>query len=340
MSNSNTQTYDVCPKGWRLPTESEFSGITSYSSAFSPVKSGYYLYGSPYDAGSYGGWWSATSYPNDAYRRYYLFYNGSSLNTNNVNRDLGYSVRCIRKSAVEIAWEESGKPTMQDFTSADASTMNTGDTKVLADTRDNQLYTVSKLADGKVWMLDNLALGSASTMTLTNSDTNITASSWTLPAGITSGFNSYTAAQINVASKDTAPSTKYGSGSGKIGVYYNYCAASAGGICTSSNSSNGSADRDICPKGWRLPTGGSSGEFQTLYNAYGNHTDFTTALSTPLSGNFSGGSASNQGNVGYWWSSTRSYNADMYSLHVAASNVHPQIGDDRSFGFSIRCILK
>ena len=33
---------DICPKGWRLPTESEMSGITSYVSAFSPVYSGHY----------------------------------------------------------------------------------------------------------------------------------------------------------------------------------------------------------------------------------------------------------------------------------------------------------
>ena len=218
--------------------------------------------------------------------------------------------------------------------------MNTGDTKVLADTRDNQLYTVSKLADGRVWMLDNLALGSTSTMTLTNSDTNITASSWTLPASISSGFSSYTAAQINIDSKYVVPTPTYGTASNRVGVYYNYCAASAGGICTSSNSSNGSANRDICPKGWRLPTGGSSGEFQTLYNAYGNHTDFTTALSTSLSGSFSSGSADYQGSYGYWWSSTRYDNTRMYNFLVYASDVNPQNGSTRNSGFSIRCILK
>ena len=98
VSNSNTQTYDVCPKGWRLPTESEFSGITSYSSAFSPVKSGNYSSGSRYDAGSKGCWWSATPHPNYSSIRYFLYYDGSSLSTSNSGRIVGYSVRCIRSS--------------------------------------------------------------------------------------------------------------------------------------------------------------------------------------------------------------------------------------------------
>ena len=95
-SNSNTQHYGICPKGWRLPTISEFSGITSYTSAFSPVYSGYYYSGTLRDTGSYGNWWSTNI--DGGTRRRYLFYNSGSLNTTSNYRYYGYSVRCIRSS--------------------------------------------------------------------------------------------------------------------------------------------------------------------------------------------------------------------------------------------------
>ena len=89
-------TQDICPKGWRLPTHDEQSGITSYTSAFSPVYSGYYYGDSLSNTGSRGLWWSATAY--DRYIQYSLRYSGGSLNTDNLYKNYGYSVRCIRAS--------------------------------------------------------------------------------------------------------------------------------------------------------------------------------------------------------------------------------------------------
>ena len=91
-------TYDICPKGWRLPTLNEMSGITSYVSAFSPVYSGYYSAGSLTDTGFGGYWWSATAYSSNSNRQYGLNYYGGILRTRNYNKYLGFSVRCIRSS--------------------------------------------------------------------------------------------------------------------------------------------------------------------------------------------------------------------------------------------------
>ena len=90
-------TYDICPKGWRLPTKTEFDGITgtSYISAFSPVTGGYYGRGSLRDT-SDGYWWSSTA--SSSRNQYYLYYNGSSLNTYDYDKVNGYYVRCIRSS--------------------------------------------------------------------------------------------------------------------------------------------------------------------------------------------------------------------------------------------------
>ena len=91
-------TQDICPKGWRLPTYDENDGITgtSYTSAFSPVLSGYYYNGSLNSTGSNGYWWSATA--NDSIRQYNLYYTRGSLDTGFSRKRNGISVRCIRAS--------------------------------------------------------------------------------------------------------------------------------------------------------------------------------------------------------------------------------------------------
>ena len=366
-SNSTAATKDICPAGWHLPTgpnttsgtdihklvgntTSDWQNPTTGLTAFSAVAGGFYNGGSLRNTGR-GYWWSATAI--NTTNRYSLVYdssNGQFYGGSSYYRYYGVYVRCVMTPL----------PTMQDATPTSLAALmpNTGDTATLVDSRDGESYLIGHLADDKYWMLDNLRLGSTSTISLSSSNTNLPSGvTWTLPAsgtvcfssssctgtdGITNGTG-YTVPAINTTSKDTVARTKYGSGSGKIGVYYNYCAASAGNICVSSNSSNGSADRDICPKGWRMPTGGSSGEYNTLYtnSAIGSDaTNFRKALSTPLSGSFYDGSAQYQGSIGYFWSSTRPNNNSMYLLYVNSSNVTPTDNNNRRNGYSVRCVLK
>ena len=243
---------------------------------------------------------------------------------------------------------------MQDFSSSDLSNLATYSVYYLIDSRDDTSYCVSKLMDGNLWMLDNLRLGSTSAINLTSSDTNLPSGvNWTLPAsgtvcfsdssctgtdGTTTGTG-YTVPAINSDYKDTVASTTYGSGSGKIGVYYNYCAASAGNICTDSNSNNGSADRDICPKGWRVPIGGLSGsEYKAIIGL--DSISLKVALSTPLSGIFYDGLARSEGVYGYFWSATRNNN-NMFNLYVDSSYANTSnYSNSRVRGISVRCILK
>lgn len=96
----NTTTYDICPKGWKLPTMNQQDGLygTSYVSAFSPVYSGYYNIGSLKDAGSGGYWWSSSSFNGGAFR-YHLIYGKEGLDTDwGLFQNNGLSVRCIRSS--------------------------------------------------------------------------------------------------------------------------------------------------------------------------------------------------------------------------------------------------
>jgi hypothetical protein len=246
-------------------------------------------------------------------------------------------------------------PTMQSWT--DCSSMSTGDTITLKDERDGESYLVGKLADGNCWMLDNLRLDPTS-VSLTNLQDKTNASNQTLTyfkngggsspypasgvsdAWTSSSQNSYDLPYVATSYKNTT-TTSYGSGSGKIGVYYNYCAASAGSYCYASGAGTGDATEDICPANWRMPTGSSSGEYQALYENYSSDaSSFRNALSTPLSGYFLSGSAGYQGSFGYFWSSIYYSGGNMYALFVGNSGVYPDGGGDRGGGYSVRCIAK
>ncbi len=192
---------------------------------------------------------------------------------------------------------------------------------------------------------------------LTTSNTHVNAASLTsLKSGnrsadaryASSGFvawaqgdtnNVYNQAKANADYKNTT-TISYGSGSGKIGVYYNYCAASTGSYCYDRYEGIGNAQYDLCPAGWRMPTSNSSGEYQALYAAYSSDaTSFKNALSTPFSGGFDDGSAFSQGSNSVFWSSTY-YNGNyMYLLAVRSSNVYPAGSDFRDAGYSLRCLL-
>ena len=222
--------------------------------------------------------------------------------------------------------------------------MSVGDTVTLPDIRDDEQYLIGKLADGKCWMLDNLRLGGTSAIKLTSEDTNIN-SDFTLPAGISlpNVFDSYATAQIDVDYKNET-TTSYGVGSGKVGVYYNFCAVSAGTYCYTQGAGTGNANYDICPRGWRLPTGGNGGEFQTLYSYYNNSTatnvnSFQYNLSTPLSGYIFGTGRSEVGTKGRYWASTYSTGSDIWGVRVQTTVV-AMVDYFRNRGLPVRCLLK
>ena len=240
---------------------------------------------------------------------------------------------------------------------------------LVVDRRDNEEYYIQKLADGNCWMLDNLRLDPTQVdLDLLQDNTNATNEILARLKNGGSGSNVYTNYAVSSAwtsssqnyydrpmiaasgtsdngdwTKDTVPSVTYGTyGSGKIGVYYNYCAASAGSYCYAEGASSGNIQYDICPAGWEIPSGSTAiGSYYYLYNtAYsGNQNNFKDALSITLSGRFYDGSAGYQGSYGVFWSST-SKNDDIYYLDNGISSVNPQNLRSRNFGYTVRCMLK
>src|SRR5690554_4034980 len=114
----------VCPAGWHLPSYAEWTELTDYlgeTVAGGKLKeTGTTHWNSPntgatnetgftalpggdrggsgtfYGIGDYGLWWSATeSNASNAWYRY-MVYNYSGVNRTNVNKEIGFSVRCLR----------------------------------------------------------------------------------------------------------------------------------------------------------------------------------------------------------------------------------------------------
>ena len=290
---------------------------------------------------------------------------------------------------------------MQDISSTNKSSilasMTQGTAYLLYDSRDEQQYHVAKLADGNIWMLDNLALDptdptTASKMNASNTNASAEAitnllnggnagnnagwsstavadvdtgfDDYTAVTDVDTGFDDFTAPMINNASKDTVV-TSYGAGSGKVGIYYNYCAASASTYCYAQGqgvdvpNTDIDAPQDICPANWRMPTGGDyddstqtgSGEYYALGTALGLTFDedamgfigttYQTALSTSLSGYYEylDISAYGQGIFGNWWSSTYYDGELMYDLSADSSYVDPVNYNARQLGFTMRCLM-
>ncbi len=275
----------------------------------------------------------------------------------------------------------------------DYATLPGSEANVL-DLRDYTSYRIMKAPDGRCWMKDNLNLD----LTAANASTRITsantnASSTALDAlfgranrnaasdpngnlataGViaSTSSNSFSVPEIDVSYKDTPI---YGSlvvgdpiadavtnGQWRAGVYYNYCAASAGSYCYGNGYSGSDvydrpntavdSEYDVCPAGWRLPTSdgndADSNEIKALYDIYGDYTGFRKALHLPLPNYSMYGYVDYIGYGGYYWASTYNPNDhdDMMSLYMNAPTTDPPVVNPSSmtrryWTISIRCIAK
>ena len=205
---------------------------------------------------------------------------------------------------------------------------------VYIDTRDENVYTAKKLADGKCWMTQNLRLnGSISAEDLNSENTNVLpGSTFSLSAS-----DSGTWCTDDSAACDNQSMT-LDTGNSSYGTYYNWYAATAGAGKYETTSGNISAS--ICPRGWRLPTGSSSGEFQALYNQYPSPESMLSGDGPAfvLSGDRSGNSTANQGYASHYWTST-AFNSDIaYNLLLLSSSANPADAYYKNRGFTVRCV--
>ena len=278
----------ICPAGWHLPTSRHtdtFDMTTAYESDYYTlavnyssgiiqkyiqqnsdfnanagvgtvanfVMPGYYFGSQLYYNNQRGHYWSATNRGDGStYSRDMLTDSDDTLNTVSYeSRRYGFAVRCIHNA------------TMQNLTDSEVAAMNTNETKVLYDSRDNQRYTATKLLDGKLWMTKNLNLAGGTT--LTSADTDMPAG-YTLPTANGFGANNTLPASSISGFTDDTQAYIYNTNSTKCGVYggcYSYYSWHAATLGSGVNltEQNATAPYSICPKGWRLPTSFSSDPF-------------------------------------------------------------------------------
>ncbi len=104
---SDNASGSICPKGWRLPTQAEFTALINAYDAGSdgskllqpPVNmlyGGYYYNGSAYKQDSSGYYWPSTAGSTSDYA-YRLYFGSSDVNTDYGYRRNGHSVRCVAR---------------------------------------------------------------------------------------------------------------------------------------------------------------------------------------------------------------------------------------------------
>ena len=218
-------------------------------------------------------------------------------------------------------------------------TMAFGRVYKLIDSRDGEEYSVGRLRDERVWLLDNLRLGGEDEIVLTSEDTNIEeGTSFTLPSSST-WENSYTEPYIGSSNKyDTTSAND----EWQVGNHYNFCAASAGTVCDESGAATENAQYDICPTGWQLPTAGeSSSDLNYLFSRLNNSSSrMISDLHLVLSGRYYNGGSGYINEDAYIWSSTLRDGQRMRYLTYDGSNVRVNESYRRDRGYSIRCVAK
>jgi uncharacterized protein (TIGR02145 family) len=224
-----------------------------------------------------------------------------------------------------------------------------GATWTLQDTRahgNNKSYKVKKMADGHIWMVQSLMFGDCTNNVYYNNDSK---ASTTLTPTVAPGYVGHCSA---ATSSDTPSNRAYlynwPAAMNNENAYFSstvtgfYCTGTAGGT----GSPNPGACQGICPEGWHIPTGDTTGEFQALHDAGGCSTsnddcwDAASAFEGVLGGYlYADGTPYRQGLEGCYWSSASKNGGGAYYLYFDSGSTSPGTAHTyRQFGNAVRCV--
>ncbi|MBR6505684.1 hypothetical protein IKT18_02535 [Candidatus Saccharibacteria bacterium] len=243
----------------------------------------------------------------------------------------------------------------------------------LKDNRDEKDYYIAKLADGNVWMTQNLDHDIVTTTdfyTYANTDighgsTPNTNATWTADTATyatndttwnytTDEPESYDPGNlcwngtIRNDYNGTIATDTVACGNDKhyhIGNYYNWTAAVAMNDSSSYTTNLTDVDQSICPAGWRLPTLSGNKSYANLVT--------TLSLTSGASGNVQSaptyfvygglwyGASHYVGGSGYHWSSVVNEASRAYDFGFdKVGYLYPQGHDGRGYGISVRCVAR
>jgi len=232
---------------------------------------------------------------------------------------------------------------------------------MLVDARDNRTYWVQKLADGKCWMLTNLAYGGGGTNTY--GDVKPVTQSSNYSFGLP---YYYIPTGANPTTSPTQPSIST-DGTGQYGYLYNWCAAMGGQATVAcyndtyfSSAPAVNPAISICPFGWRLPTGGSTGgDFAALNTAINSgsttsDSGLRTTWMIQRAGYWNMGGYSSLGNTAAYWSSSHSITlqgfgsapnwnwmevSEAYGMEATAGWASFSEREPKHRGLAVRCVV-
>ena len=228
------------------------------------------------------------------------------------------------------------------------ATCSTGRIRVV-DTRDNHTYWVQKLADGKCWMLTNLAYAGGGTNTY--SDVKTLTSGARNPGTYTTPSYYVVPSTVNYTTEPAKPSSST-NGSGQYGYLYNWCAAMGGqatGACANSLTPAPNMAISVCPAGWRLPIGNNNinaNEFNTLNAAINSgltntNAGWRTSWLAQGSGFWypSTFTATPQDGYGYYWSGSQdSGPGSAFALSLTPTSYSDSGVINKSWAAAVRCM--
>jgi uncharacterized protein (TIGR02145 family) len=242
-----------------------------------------------------------------------------------------------------------------DFTAFDPDpSAATGTVWYLTDTRESnniQTYKVKKMQDGRIWMVQDLKFGDRCNKdAFAGSSSNQTNSKLTSISGYIYGdcMNKWNASSTpnargylyDWAATIQKADAYYGSGS-NVG-----CSGTVTGIVSPAPG----ACQGICPKGWHVPTGNTTGEFYALHNVSGRGcstgSDKCWNASSDWEGVLggycgSGGGLTSQGSSAHYWTSTHADKNFAYRLNFSNTGVYPGTNNSSNYknlGFTVRCV--
>jgi uncharacterized protein (TIGR02145 family) len=214
-----------------------------------------------------------------------------------------------------------------------------GTTWYLQDTRETnnpQTYKVRKMAGGRIWMIQDMKFG------------DLCGTGFVGSASDQTGHVSSSGTYYGDCRTNTYANAGYlYDWAGAINKPGAYRGSSTNVGCSGTNGNN---CQGICPAGWHIPTGGTSGEFYTANTAFqaayscGNSACWN--LNSQWEGVFGGycnntGTFGYQGTRGFYWSSTYDDNneASMLRIRNTTGDFLPGTYNySKRYGYSVRCI--
>ena len=395
VANNDTSSYEantlgedtsICPAGWGLPRAG-----TGNDTFYGLVNSGNYAFGTTFadsplyfvpsgewmgvvsGTSIYGAYWSAVTLESGS--AYYFKVSNDSVEYDPSSWNdtyYGGSVRCVARPLAsslavqtdavqfgEYCMANNAEYCMQDIDSWKNDLTLEEDVEAM-DARDGKTYTVALLADGNVWMTQNLDLDIIAGQLYTPTDTDIFESWVPELSTYTTNDMTWEGTYDNPESydpgdvcwpgeawdilNDACENRHYHSGN-----YYNWTAAVAMNDSSNYGDDGDNAGQSICPSGWMLPRDSES--FYALVSSYGwdidshymggSYTMWGAPLYFPLLGSYSIGGVQSVGYGGLVWSSSVNGSETSYDLYFSY-NGETVIADwaGRENGYSVRCIAR